>query len=125
MKDDVALHLARAKSDLEAARALTGAGFHAQAVSRAYYAVFYAAEAALLRLGETRSKHAGVIAAFGKRVVKEGGLEREIGAILHARFEQRLEADYGRGEVSATDAEGALRDAERFVAAVERWLATR
>ncbi len=125
MKENAAAQVARGKTELGAARALARDGYHAQAVSRAYYAAFYAAEAALLRLGETRSKHAGVIAAFGKAVVKEGGLERQVGAILPALFELRLEADYGQGEVSASDAEGAIGDAERFVVAVERWLAER
>jgi len=50
--------LEKGRRDLEAARILHRAGFSAQAISRAYYAAFYAAEAALLARGETRSKHA-------------------------------------------------------------------
>jgi uncharacterized protein (UPF0332 family) len=49
--------LRRAHEELRAARVLRDAKLPAQAVSRAYFAAFYAAEAALLRLGETRSKH--------------------------------------------------------------------
>lgn len=48
--------LPRARQELAAARVLIEQGFPAQAVSRSYYAAFYAAEAALLLLGETRSK---------------------------------------------------------------------
>ncbi len=66
--------LDRADQEVGAARALTEGGFTSQAVSRAYYAAFYAAEAALLAVGETRSKHGGVISAFGKYVVQGGGL---------------------------------------------------
>ena len=58
----------RSRQELEAARYLAGGGFAPQAVSRAYYA-FFAAEEALLALGETRSKHSGVLAAFEKLVV--------------------------------------------------------
>jgi HEPN domain len=48
--------LARSERELGAARTLAEGGFSEQAVSRAYFACFYAAEAALLSLGETRSR---------------------------------------------------------------------
>src|SRR5438034_8210429 len=64
--------LTRSRQEIEAARLLADAGFAAQAVSRAYYAAFYAAEQALGSLGESRSKHSGVIAAFSKVAVREG-----------------------------------------------------
>jgi hypothetical protein len=47
--------LARCREELAAARLLAEKGFEAQAVSRAYYAAFFAAETALLAVGETRS----------------------------------------------------------------------
>src|SRR5436190_8466483 len=62
--------LSRSRRDLDAARHLASGGFFGQSVSRAYYAAFLAAEDALLALGEARSKHSGVIAAFGQRVVR-------------------------------------------------------
>ena len=65
MSDRVAALLHRSRTELDAARVLLSAGFGDQAISRAYYGAFYAAEAALLSLGETRSKHSGVLAAFG------------------------------------------------------------
>jgi uncharacterized protein (UPF0332 family) len=39
-------------------------GFCESAVNRAYYAIFYAANALLATKGISRSKHSGVIAAF-------------------------------------------------------------
>jgi hypothetical protein len=48
--------LERCWEELAAARLLAGKGFEAQAVYRAYFAAFFAAEAALLALGETPSK---------------------------------------------------------------------
>jgi uncharacterized protein (UPF0332 family) len=51
--------LARCREELAAARLLADKGFEAQAVSHAYFAAFFAAETALLALGETRSKHSG------------------------------------------------------------------
>ena len=117
--------MARGKLDLQAARALHSGGYQRQAISRAYYAAFYAAEEALASLDESRSKHSGVIAAFGKHVVREGGVEETFGRILRALFEQRNDADYGEAIASREDADRAIGEAERFVAAVESWLAQR
>jgi uncharacterized protein (UPF0332 family) len=114
--------LIRSREEIEAARLLGERGFGSQAVSRAYYAAFYAAEQALASLGETRSKHSGVIAAFGRLVVREGGLEDETGRILRSLFEQRNDADDGAAVASRQDAELAILDAQRFVDAVESWL---
>lgn len=114
--------LARSREELEAARLLADRDFYAQAVSRAYYAGFYAAAEALLALGETRSKHSGVIAAFSKLLVKEGGVEEEIGRALRSLFDQRTLADYGDERISSEHADAALEQASKVVAAVERWL---
>jgi uncharacterized protein (UPF0332 family) len=117
--------LTRSRREIKAARLLAEGDFGAQAISRAYYAAFYAAEQALGSLGESRSKHSGVIAAFGRLVVREGGLEQETGRILRSLFEQRNDVDYGEAVASAEDAERAIRDAQRFVDAVESWLTDR
>lgn len=117
--------LERAQNDLGAAASLRRDGYFPQAVSRSYYAVFYAAEAALLALGETRSKHSGVISAFQRLVVKEGGMSRELGDMLRRLFEDRNEADYGEYTVPPEEADRAIQDATTFVAAVRDWLSGR
>jgi uncharacterized protein (UPF0332 family) len=117
-------NLARSRQELKAARLLAEGGFGAQAISRAYFGAFFAAEAALLFLGETRSKHSGVISAFGRRVVREGGLDESNGRYLRSLFERRNEADYGSPSVSVEEAETALRDGEMFVDAVASWIAS-
>lgn len=122
MTGDDERRLARSHQELEAARLLADRGFDAQAVSRAYYAAFYAASEALLALGETRSKHSGVIAAFISLVVKREGVEEEIGRALRSLFDQRSVADYGDESVSSERADDALEQAAKVVAAVERWL---
>lgn len=101
--------LARSREELAAARLLAGEGFRAQAISRAYFAAFFAAEAALVALGETRSKHSGVISAFGRLVVRERGFDEAIGRLLPSPFERRNEADYALVEVPEEEAEGAPR----------------
>lgn len=94
-------------------------------MSNSYYAAFFAAEGALLALGETRSKHSGVISAFGQLVIKGGGLDEDIGMSLRRLFQLRNEAVYDGAAVDAETARSAVADAERFVAAVEAWLKDR
>ncbi len=117
--------MSRSRQELEAARFLAGGDFAAQAVSRAYYAAFYAAEEALLALGETRSKHSGALAAFEKLVVRDSGLDPAVGRLLRSLFRRRNEADYGAVPASQEEAEEATRDAERVVDAIESWLTAR
>lgn len=113
----------RSRRELAAARLLAESSFGAQAISRAYYAAFYAASAALQELGQTRSKQSGVVAAFEQLVVRGGGVDPLAGKLLRSLFRQRQEADYGSADASEADAATAVADAERFVDAVERWLA--
>ncbi len=117
--------LSRSREEIAAARLLAEGGFGSQAISRAYYAAFYAAEEALASLDESRSKHSGVIAAFGKHVVRESGVEEKFGRILRALFEQRNDADDGEAIASREEADRAIGEAERFVTAAESWLAQR
>lgn len=120
--EDPGTRMSRARTELEVAHLLLERGYPEQAASRVYYAAFYAADAALLHLGEMPSSHSGLIAAFGRLVVKEGGFDPGTGAVLHRLFELRSDADYESGTVTAEQVRNALASAERFVAAVEEWL---
>lgn len=117
--------LTASRDELAAARHLAAGGFHGQAVSRAYFAAFRAAKAALSAVGEDRSKHAGVIAAFVHSVVKQGSLDAEAGRLLNSLFERRKTADYEFGEATTRQADRAIEDAQRFVDAVAGWLGAR
>jgi len=116
VSEPTAARLARAHTELRAARLLAEAGFADQAASRAYYAAFFAAEAALLTVGETRSKHSGVIAAFGQRVVKEGGFDAALGGELRRLFELRNAADYSWLDEPGPAGADPIASAEGFVA---------
>ena len=58
--------IAKAQDSLKAARVLTNEGLYDFAISRAYYTMFYVAEAFLLSEGLSFSKHSAVIAKFGE-----------------------------------------------------------
>ena len=125
MRLEVEQGLERSRRELEAAEALLRQEFFEQAISRAYYACFYAAEMALLSLGETRSKHSGVLSAFGRRVIREGGLQAEMGELLRSLFEDRIDADYRFIGAPPGRARERIDDARRFVEAVREWIEKR
>ncbi len=67
--------IAKAKASLEAAEGLVRDGHFGFGASRAYYAMFYVAEALLVWIGQSYSSHSAVVAAFGKEFAKTGRLD--------------------------------------------------
>jgi uncharacterized protein (UPF0332 family) len=98
-------------------------GYYAIAVNRAYYAVFYAANALLATKGLARGKHSGTISAFRQSFVKPGLIEPEYSAIYGSLMDDRHVSDYDMDtsiepERAASDVEGA----RKFVAHIETYL---
>ena len=116
MTDEQRGLLAMAGESLRAARLLAGQNLNRFAVSRAYYAMFYCAEAVLLSKGLTYSKYAGVIASFGKEFAKTEELPPELHRHLIEAAEMREDGDYDYAAV-ITDEEclQQLRRAEAFL----------
>jgi uncharacterized protein (UPF0332 family)/predicted nucleotidyltransferase len=108
--------------ELCAARVLAAAGHTRQAMSRAYHAAVFAAEDALLILGESRSKHARVMALFSRLVVKAGGLDPSVARLLRSLYERRDAVEEARQPAPAEQAQRAIQDAEDVVAAIESWV---
>ena len=94
MKPEVLALLDQARSSYRAAVLLSQQGYPDFSASRAYYAMFYAATAALAHFNIARSKHSGIVAAFGEYLVKSGEIESEFGRMLPGAFDARQEADY-------------------------------
>ena len=89
-------------------------------INRAYYATFYAAMAALLGKGESPKTHKGTHSRFFLHFVVNGPLDIHTGDILTAAAGARYEADYDVfSQFDEAAAEDYVRDAERFVDAVE------
>lgn len=95
------------------------------AVNRAYYAIFYAANALLATKGLERSKHSGVIAAFREHFVKTGFIEAEYSDLYGTTMSDRHEGDYSLEYLSHETASRDLTWAERFVRRVEKLLKER
>jgi len=84
----------RAKKYLKSSSMLLVAGDYESSVSRAYYAMFYSAEAVLLTKDLSFSSHRGVISAFGEYFVKNDIFPRNMGRELNRAFEKRQLGDY-------------------------------
>ena len=125
MSHEIEQLLARGREELRAAQALLDAGFPSQALSRAYLAAFDAASAALLSVGEQPQTRTGVVSAFGRRIVSEGGLDHEVGRNLRRLFDDRDYVDYGLGEAPPEQARSAIRDAGLLLEATLQWIERR
>ena len=107
---------------LDVVRVLLDAGLPSQAVSRAYLAAFHAACAALAAVGERPVTRSGVVSAFGRWVVREGGLDHEVGRGLRRLFDDREYVDYRLGVASDGAAASAIDDAGRLLEATAEWI---
>jgi uncharacterized protein (UPF0332 family) len=115
--------LEKAKQNLEAAELLLDQGFYEIAISRGYYALFYTAEALLLRRGLHFSSHSAVIAAYGREFAKTDELDPKFHQYLIKAQMFRLISDYGYSKtVPPISAEQVLMWGRQFVAAAEDFL---
>jgi uncharacterized protein (UPF0332 family) len=120
---EASLYMEHARQMLEVASHNIADGFFGSAVNRAYYAIFYAANALLSTQGLARGKHSGVIAAFREHFVKSGLIEVEYSRIYGRVMDNRRASDYEiEIPVEAQIAERDLSDAQRFVERVEQYL---
>lgn len=126
MKKKTEQLLAKAQEAIEAAQLLLKGKKNSFAAGRAYYAMFYAAEAVLYEKGLEFRKHGGVHAAFGEHFAKTGELDTKYHRYLLEAFESRLEADYGVDIVLDENVVNEIiRRARDFLAAVTLYLAAR
>jgi len=112
--------IGKAKRRLDAAYHLLGEGFYEDAVSRAYYSMYFAAKALLLKRDITVKTHKGLLSKFGLEFVDEGVVEKYYGRALRIAEELREEADYSISrEISKEEAEATVKDAEKFLVRIK------
>ncbi|RJR35387.1 MAG: HEPN domain-containing protein [Deltaproteobacteria bacterium] len=116
MKPEIADLLIQAQESLAAAKTLNREGFYGFAAARAYYVMFYVAEAFLLSKSLSFNKHSAVISAFGEHFAKTGIVPREYHRFLLRGLQVRHAGDYGKAR-SVTPEESALQInlAEKFI----------
>lgn len=113
--------LTLAAETLGAAEYLLKGGYYNDGVSRAYYAMFYAARALLASRDLHPKGHKGLIIQFGLEFVKKGFIEETYGRALSYAKERRETVDYNI-EATMTPDEAAIiiADARNFLERIER-----
>ena len=126
MNEACAAFLAKAERALGATETLLREGHAEFASGRAYYAMFYVAEALLAEAGESFRKHSGVHAAYGRRFAQGGELDPKFHRWLLDAHDARLADDYGfESAMTSDDVRTMLDRAAGFLAAARSWLAAR
>ena len=116
-------HLEKAAERLRVAEKLFREGHYEDVVSRAYYAMYHAARAALSMVNAFPKTHEGVVTEFGRRFVLTGIFLKELGKNLadakaaRETYEYSVTATIGRSE-----AEVILSNAQDFVKEVKKYL---
>jgi uncharacterized protein (UPF0332 family)/predicted nucleotidyltransferase len=94
--------------------------------NRAYYAIFYAANALLATRGLQHSKHPSVLAAFRDIFVKSGEIEASYVRDYEETMKRRHMSDYDlNATINADFVRVGLEAAQRFTSRVERYLILR
>jgi len=114
----------KAEESLRAARLLAKDTLYNFAASRAYYAMFYVAQAFLLDEKLAYSKHSAVISGFGQTFAKTGRVPEAFHRYLIEAQESRNIGDYDTGPGLSRDqaAEQIVR-AKEFIQLAKRFFA--
>jgi uncharacterized protein (UPF0332 family) len=112
----------QARDRAAAAPELLAAGHLETAVSAAYYAMLYAARAALSEHEEYARRHGGTWGLFHKRFVATGAFDQHLHSLAQEAQEAREGADYEAKTPPAEEAKRYVDGAGDFVTAVEAML---
>lgn len=123
MKEHSSKLLAKALDTIEGAEGLLNMGKEEIAAGRAYYAMFYVAEALLFEIGLQFSQHGQVIAAYGKHFAKTKELDPKFHRWLRGGFDTRISGDYDvDAEISRELVAELINQAREFLEAAQQYL---
>ena len=123
MSSEIRILLQKAKESLEAAELLEREGYTGFSASRAYYSMFYTAEALLFSKKLSFSSHSAVIAAFGKEFVKTGIINAKFHRYLIDAQDLRNVGDYGIGKrITYDQTQEIIQWASEFISSAEETL---
>lgn len=116
-------YLEKSRGKFRVAEKLLKEGDYEDAVSRAYYSAFHAAQAVLLTEGLTAVTHQGLVNLFGLHLVKTGKCDKRLGKYLSNLKDDRETGDYEvYAPIDQETAETAVREAKEFLNAAEDYL---
>jgi uncharacterized protein len=113
--------LERADKAFSAAQTLLEKCLLADAISRAYYAMFYATQAVLFMRGLSAKSHSGTVNIFGQEIVEKGIVPKELGRILNKAHALRQKSDYdANADFEMADVEKLIEEAKYFLTQIKR-----
>jgi len=123
-RPELTAYMTSAWQALRTAESEFGQGKDLQVVAnRAYYAIFYAANAVLATQGLQRSKHPGVLAIFREKFVMQGDIEASYIRDYEEAMRRRHLSDYDLNTLLNADyVRVGLEAAQRFTSRIERYL---
>ena len=111
-------YLNRAEKAPEAEQLCSDHKLYDDCANRSYYAMFWTAIAALSHFGllQDRWRHGGLIATFGKELVRrQRAYPPEMGRQFNRAYDIRLRADYEQGVTDLYAAQSTLHHAQAFL----------
>jgi uncharacterized protein (UPF0332 family) len=112
----------QARDRAEIARELLASGHPEGAVSAAYYAMLYAARAALSERDEYARTHGGTWHLFHQRYVTTNAFDQHLHALAQRAQDARQKGDYEAIAPDRSEAEAIVTGAADFIAAIEHML---
>lgn len=122
MNQQIIALIKKAKESLIASQLLADNQLYNFAGARAYYTMFYIAEAFLLDKGLRFSSHAAVIASFGKEIAKTGIVPLEFHRYLIDAQDKRTQGDYSIDDdnnLTQKDVENMIEQSQKFIELAE------
>jgi uncharacterized protein (UPF0332 family) len=114
----------QARDRAATAREILTSGHLEAAVSAAYYAMLYAARAALSESDEYARTHGGTWHLFHERYVTTGAFDQHLHAMAQGAQRTREQGDYEAITPDRSEAERIVAGAADYIAAVEHMLDT-
>ena len=122
MKEHSSKLLAKALDTIEGAEGLLNMDKPEIAAGRAYYAMFYVAQALLYERDLQFSQHGQVIAAYGKEFAKTKELDPKYHRWLRAAFDTRISGDYDVDTgISTQIVSELISEAREFLEAAQKY----
>jgi uncharacterized protein (UPF0332 family) len=113
----------KAYESLNASKHLAAGKYYDFAIARAYYTMFYVAQAFLIGQGLTFSEHGSLLSAVGQYLVKPGIIPAHLHRNLITAYNARVEGDYEPGgKFTEQDATLRIAQAEEFITVAEEKL---
>ena len=117
--------ITKAKNSIKAAQLLADEGLYDFSVSRAYYAMFYIAEAFLISEGLSFSKHSAVIGKFGEYFARTNRVSPQFHRYLIEAEQSRIRSDYDASfNTSELEATEQIERANLFLDLANQYLPT-